>query len=281
MDLHTHSYFSDGECSPEAVVLQAKKQDISVLSVTDHNVIGYRKEIQETAGKQRIVFIEGIEISTLHQLNNSVSLHVLGYSKNFNRPLLQEALLGTINSYNERARKIIDKLNQEFPGIQLDFEKIKKDGHESYVSRNTLARLLVEHVRNISIEDALKKYVFVAEDDSWMIKTEDSFNLIKQAGGVAVLAHSGRELRRMGLAAYENMIARFAIQGLQGLEVYYPKCAQEEIRIMKEVAKKYQLYITGGSDWHGPAYTPSITMGIEDSKMGIAQFLNEAIGIYL
>lgn len=280
IDLHTHSYFSDGEHSPESVILEAKKNNVSVLSITDHNVIGYDKNIQKIAKANSICFIEGIEISTLYKLSdNSISLHILGYSASFDRLSLQNTLGETINGYNVRAKKIIEKLNREFPAINLDFEKIKSEGKETYISRNTLARLLIQHEKNMPIKDALKNYVFVAEDDSWMISTEDSFKLIAQAGGVAVLAHSGRELRKMGLMAYENMISEFVCYGLKGLEVYYPKHTAEEICIMKNLAKKYGLYITGGSDWHGHLYTQQVTVGMEDHEGNIGQFLEKALNI--
>lgn len=274
VDLHTHSYFSDGEYSPEDIILEAKKHNISALSITDHNVIGYDENIKSVAKIHHIKFIDGIEISTLYRSpNGAMSLHVLGFGKNFDRILIHQGLIETINGYNGRARKIINKLNQEFPAIKLDFEKIKNENREAYISRNTLARLLTGHVKNLSIKDALKKYVFAEEDDAWMMRTEDSFRLIKQAGGVPVLAHSGRELRRVGLAIYENMIRQFAQLGLRGLEVYYPKHTAEETHVMKDIAKKYGLSMTGGSDWHGPTYTPNITMGISDDKMDSVHFL--------
>lgn len=163
--------------------------------------------------------------------------------------------------------------------MHLDFEKVKNEGREAYVSRNTLARLLIQHEKNMPIKDALKNYVFVTEDDSWMISTEDSFKLIVQAGGVSVLAHSGRELRKMGLIAYENMLSEFVSHGLKGLEVYYPKHTAEEVHIMKNLAQKYGLYITGGSDWHGHLYTPQVAVGMEDCEGNIRQFLEKALNI--
>lgn len=206
-------------------------------------------------------------------------MHILGYSTNFDRLSIQSKLSETIKGYNIRAKKIIEKLNHEFPGIDLVFEKIKGEGQEAYISRNTLARLLVQHKKDISIKDALKNYVFVAEDDSWMIPTEESFQLIAQAGGMAVLAHSGRELRTMGLVAYENMLVRFVHHGLQGLEVYYPKHTIEEVGIMKSLAKKYKLYITGGSDWHGHLYTPQVVVGTKDTDGDIRQFIDKVFNV--
>lgn len=282
IDLHTHSYFSDGECSPEVVILEAEKCKVSVFSITDHNVVGYDENVKKAAKVRNVNFVEGIEVSTLYRWSDStISLHVLGYSKSFNRSFLQKTLSGTIHGYNERAKKIITKLNQEFPIIHLDFERIKSENREAYISRNTLARLLTENIKNLSIKEALKQYVFVEEDDGWMIETEESFRIIEKAGGVPVLAHSGRELRKMGLVDYENMIQHFAQCGLRGLEVYYPKHTLEEIYTMKNIAEKYELYITGGSDWHGPLYTPNITLGIQDHENDIIRFLKEAIGISL
>lgn len=282
IDLHTHSYFSDGECSPEEIILESKKNKVSVLSITDHNAIQYDENIPEIAEKNDINFIEGIEISTLHILSDdTISLHILGYGKTLNRKSLRQQLQKTIDGYNTRARKIIDKLNREFPTLRLDFEKVKENNREAYVSRNTLARLLVEHTKTFSIKDALKHYVFTEEDDSWMIKTEDSFQLIARAGGFPILAHSGRELRRMGLTVYESMIRQWVQSGLQGLEVYYPKHSIEEMDAIKNIAKKYGLYITGGNDWHGMSYTPDVQIGIGNHEKDISPFLKDVMGISL
>lgn len=275
IDLHTHSYFSDGEFSPEAIILEAKRQNISTLSITDHNTIKYNQDLHKFAGEHNIKLIEGIEISTLHQLpNNSISLHVLGYGKNLNKQLLKQALFETIEGYDKRAQKIIIKLNKEFLDIKLDFEKIKKHTKEMYISRNRLARLLTKHTKTISINEALKKHVFTPEDNSWMIKTEESFRIINKAGGVPVLAHSGRELKKMGLENYKKMIAQFSRYNLKGLEVYYPKHTLKETEVIKDIAKRYGLHITGGSDWHGPSYTPDISMGINTSEFDINSLLN-------
>ena len=279
IDLHIHSYFSDGSCSPQEIILESKKNKISALSITDHNTIQYSKDISEIAKQSDVHFVEGIEISTLHRLpSDSISLHVLGYGEILNRKVLRQQLQKTINGYNTRAQKIINKLNREFPELQLDFEILKENNHEAYVSRNTLAGLLVDHLKNISIKDALKRCVFVEEDDSWMMKPEDSFQLIARAGGIPVLAHSGTQLRKMGLAVYESMIQQFVQAGLRGLEVYYPKHTTEEIDTIRNIANKYKLYITGGSDWHGSIYTPDIQIGIDGYEKDFAPFLKDILG---
>lgn len=282
IDLHTHSYFSDGESSPEQIIVESKNNQVSLLSITDHNTIQYDENIVKIAQKNNINFIEGIEISTLHTFPDStISLHVLGYSKEFNRKMLSQHLKKTVDGYNSRAQKIVDKLNREFPELHLNFELIKENSHEVYVSRNTLARLLSDHLKTISIKEALKQYVFIEEDDSWMMKTQDSFLLIAKSGGVPVLAHSGRELRRMGTEAYALMISQFVKSGLRGLEIYYPKHTEEEMATMRSIANKYGLYITAGSDWHGNAYTPDVKIGMDCNGKDLAPFIGDVAGVFL
>ncbi|MBI5254219.1 PHP domain-containing protein [Candidatus Falkowbacteria bacterium] len=277
IDLHTHSYFSDAEYSPEEVIAEAKKRKVSILSITEHNFIPETEIIKEYAKKNNIVFIEGIEISTVWRiLGSTTSLHVLGYGKKLDSGLLNKSLKKTIDGYNNRACAIIDKLNKAFPELALDFQSLKVNSKEAYVSRNTLARLLVEHFKNtLSIEEVLKQYVFVEEDDSWMMTPEESFKLITTAGGVPILAHSGRELRKMGLIEYEKMVVGFVEAGLLGLEVYYSKHTNKETDTIKHTANKFKLYITGGSDWHGRTYTPEIEIGRELQAEDVAAFLSD------
>ena len=277
IDLHTHSYFSDGEYPHGEIILEAKHKGVTLLSITDHNVLSNTEQTKEYAEESGIYFIDGIEISTLYRLPNATaSLHVLGYGKTLNRSLLNEELSGTIESYTTRARKIVDKLNKSFPTLCLDITILKKNSHETYISRNTLARLLMEHLEDkISIKDVLKQHVFVKEDDSWMMTPEKSFDVIKKSGGISVLAHSGRELRKIGMVAYESMIQHFVHAGLRGLEVYYPKHSADEVDTIHTLAKKYNLHITGGSDWHGKMYTPDTQIGMDVPEQEILHFLNE------
>ncbi len=275
IDLHTHSFFSDGENSPEEIVLEAVRKGVTLLSITDHNFLPEAELLK--LSEKRISLIQGIEISTLFKTSTSeISLHVLGYGKKLNHRLLNKELMGTVGGYNRRAQSIIAKLNKEFSTLNLDFKSLSVQNNEAYVSRNTLARLLVEHLKGaISIKDALKQYVFVQEDNSWMISPKESFRLIISAGGIPVLAHSGRELQKMGLVKYEKMVSEFVKDGLLGLEIYYPRNTSENINVMRGVAKRFGLYITGGSDWHGHTYTPEFKIGQEVPREEVVSFLND------
>jgi len=161
VDLHIHSNFSDGQYSPEKIINFVHKKNISIFSLIDHNfILDDTNNIKKIAKDKDLTFIEGIEISCLEK-ESKMSFHVLGYSCDFNKSTINNKLKPTVDGYNNRAKKIISKLNIEFPSINLNFENIKGESSEIYVSRNTLARIIVNYFKNkISIKEALKKICF-------------------------------------------------------------------------------------------------------------------------
>ncbi len=147
-DLHTHSYFSDGENSPEEIIIQAKKNNVSILSITDHNTIKYSEKVKEIAEANNLMFIDGIEITTIYRKpTKEISVHILGYGKKLNRKILEQNLVETINGYNDRAKKIIKKLNTLFPNLKLNYTSIKKNNYEAYTSRETISKILTENIK--------------------------------------------------------------------------------------------------------------------------------------
>ena len=277
VDLHIHSYFSDGECAPKSILKQLCSKDVSIFSLTDHNfILNSNDNIKRMARAEGISFIEGIEISSLDRHLN-MSFHILGYSSNFDKSSLNKCLQGTIDGYDDRAKRIINKLNQKFPDIHFNFQHMKGKGREAYLSRNTIAKELCSKLGNrVSMMEALKKYVFIKEDNSWMLTPQECFKMIKGAGGVSILAHSGNILRGLGTNEYENLVKRFSNEGLNGIEVYCPSHSSLEIREMERIAKENSLFITGGSDWHGENYTPGVDLGVDLPKDELVPFLESA-----
>jgi predicted metal-dependent phosphoesterase TrpH len=170
IDLHIHSYFSDGENSPEQILERIKEKDISLFSITDHNFL-----TQETAALASstslfgIEYIQGIEISCIDKITG-ISLHILGYSLDFDVKYLNKKTKETRDGYNRRAKKIIDHLNERHPGIDLDFNEMRLNSKEVCVSRNTLAVRLQNFLNNPKMShNELLKEVFVPEDNSWML----------------------------------------------------------------------------------------------------------------
>jgi hypothetical protein len=251
IDLHTHSYYSDGQNSPAELLEFAYKKKLKIFSLTDHNFISKeQKNLQKEALNKNILFIEGIEVSCVDRESNK-SLHILGYSHSFNIGKINKALTPVIYGYNERAKKIIDKLNNKFK-IGLNFDELKKEIPSVYISRNHIAKKLSDFLDNKLMFKEILKEVFVEEDDSWMPDAKEAIDIISQSGGEAVLAHPGNLIKGDD---FENLLKKLINYGLKGIEVYYPKHNPESIKKLEEIALKYKLIITAGSDWHGQIFS--------------------------
>ena len=192
IDLHLHSYYSDGEDGPNKLLRLAIEKKISIFSITDHNFIVPKDEkFFKEAELNGIKFVQGIEISSFDDKTKS-SFHILGYSKNFDTYKMNAELKKTVAGYNDRAKKIIQKLNKKYPGLNLNFYDLKKKNPEIYVSRNTIAIELKRFLKSDATIKELSKEVFVEEKSGWMLSPEEAIHLIVRLGGTPVLAHSGR-----------------------------------------------------------------------------------------
>lgn len=180
-DLHIHSFYSDGEDSPENILKHASKLGIKGLAITDHN--GMRPEVKQIVNKARklgIEVFEGIEISSQISLrNDNLNLHILGYSSNFNIRNLNKGLKKTIAGYKIRAKKIIKKC--QALGIPINYNRLKKQSNEFCVSRNTIAQEIVKY-KNIEFKEALK-IAFVEEKENWFLSPFQAISLINASGG--------------------------------------------------------------------------------------------------
>lgn len=251
IDLHIHSHFSDGINSPEEIREEARQEGVKLFSITDHNYIGADARLIKD-GQKKFSFLQGIEISSLDRVTDE-PLHILGYSYNFNIPQINRSLASVVEGYNIRAKNIIAKLNDKFSS-GFDFEEIKKETPAAFVSRNLLAKKLTEFVGNGMIMTEALNEAFIDEDNSWLPGAEDVIGLIQNCGGIAVLAHPGNILEKTSI---EELIKRLGAAGLGGIEAFYPKHSPKTTGVLINLAKKYQLIITAGSDWHGRNFSAS------------------------
>jgi len=261
-DFHLHSHYSDGEHDLNFILREAKKNGIAGFSIVDHNYI-YEgiKDFKNRVNQEGINFLEGIEVSCIDK-KRGISIHMLGYSNNFDVKTINKDLQLIIDGYNTRAKNIISKINNELPGINLDFDKIHASNNERYTSRNTLAREVSRFLNNsLPIKEILKKYVFVPEDDSWMFSPHEVISIIKKNNGKAFIAHSGRIYSKIGKDEYVKFIKELREAGMEGIEVYYPSHTEDQFNVLNDIAQNNNLMMSGGSDWHGYTYTPQTTIG--------------------
>ena len=259
-DLHLHSFYSDGEERPKRIFDRALASKVRGIAITDHNGIHQKtKQIVAKVKRCNIDAFEGIEISSqMSYGNNDISLHILGYSLDFNAKNLNKNLKKTILGYEMRAKQIIKKCNKL--GIPINYNKLRKQSNEFYISRNTIAKEILKY-RKITLKEALK-IAFVDEKENWFLSPFQVISLIKESGGMPVLAHPGRLLPQLLKQSPKSILEQLIDCGLRGIEVFYPKHTKSEINELLRLANKYNLIITGGTDYHGPNISPLTKIGV-------------------
>ncbi|MBT3464823.1 PHP domain-containing protein [archaeon] len=277
IDLHLHSFYSDGEDSPKELLKKIEKNNVSFFSICDHNYISPESiELQNIAKKKKITFFPGVEISCIDRITDK-SLHILGYFKNINIDCLNLSLKPTVDGYNRRAKKIIRKLNNRYNGLNLNFEKLRLIKNEAYISRNTLAMELIKFFGDskITLKEVLRE-TYIEESDSWMLDSKEAIEIINSAGGIAVLAHPGNLIKNK--IDFEILLKRLVKYGIAGIESYYPKYSDNMVTFLNYIGNKHNLTITAGSDWHGENYTPDRIIGFEiDHYIApVIKYMNQA-----
>jgi len=244
LDLHMHSSASDGALAPEAVVQAAIQARLDVISLTDHDTVSGVPAALEAAHGENITVIPGIEISTSL---DDVELHILGY---FVDPT-DAALLahtGKASARREdRLREMVFRLADEGVDVPLDlvWELV---GKGTSPGRPHLARALVQIGVVESVPEAFDRFIGNAHPayvPTRLLDPEGAFHLIREAGGVSVWAHP-QEWQ------IEPLLPGLVEVGLQGVEVYRPWLSRDRMARIEAAARRHEMLVTGGSDWHGP-----------------------------
>jgi len=251
-DLHLHTAFSDGTYTPEELVKKAKAKGLSAIAIADHDSIEGIPLAIEAARDEDIEVIPGIELTAEYE---GLEIHILGYFIDYKNKQLQEKLDSLAIIRKERIYKILDKLAEL--GIKIDPQVVFDISGSGTTGRLHIARALLKEGAIKSINEAFQKYIgdrCPAYVCGFRFSPQDAIELIRGVGGIAVLAHPY-------LLKRDELIPEFVKCGLQGLEVYYPEHTQAMINFYLEMAKKYNLLVTGGSDCHGKA-KPEVKIGM-------------------
>lgn len=241
-DLHIHTSYSDGTMTPEEVVDDALRRGVSTISITDHDTVdGLVIALRYGQGKN-IHIISGIEFSSY--LSPS-EVHILGYFIDVNNISLQKMIRQSRDDRVNRIHDMVDKLHALH--VDIDAQEILALAGQGSPGRMHVAETLWKHGYCATIIESFTKYigdnkpVYVPKKT---LTSQQAIELIRDAGGVAVLAHPG-------LTQRDHIIGDLVQYGLQGIEVYYPSHSPQTVRKYLKVAKKYDLAVTGGSDFHG------------------------------
>ena len=257
IDLHLHTTASDGELSPEGLVGYALKNDMKAIAITDHDTVSGIERAIEYAKEKGIEIVPGIEISTDDFEKEFYDVHVLGLFIDYKNKELNELTEWLMGARIRQKKEIIKKLNEL--GYEISFEELEREVGEIY-GRPHIAKILMKKYPSEfpdmrSVFDELlgtNKKAYVLQEKPSLKR---AMEIIRDAGGVAILAHPG-----VFIDDFEKVIERFVELGGQGLEVYYPYsdvCSQDKeveeklVKKIEEIALKNNLLITGGSDYHG------------------------------
>ena len=257
VDLHIHSYYSDGTASPAELVQMAIDSGLQSIALTDHDTVEGLEEFLDCANDHKLELIPGLEISATHR---EFSLHILGYGIDHRNEHLTKWLTRLQEGRVKRNEQIINKLQKMGHDIQLD--ELEDISHCGQTGRPHIARLLRNKGIVQSNKDAFSLYLRKggpAWADRFAYSAAESIEIIHQAGGIAVLAHPG--ILEKHTKALPLLMAELVERGLDGIEAYYPSHSPAVEKKMRSFAKKYHLVLTGGSDYHGNNRTFSTMAG--------------------
>ena len=258
-DLHVHSTVSDGSSAIGQLIDEARNKGLDAIAITDHDTMSH---IVQIPADTSIQVIAGVEISAVHHSTNTRA-HVLGY--NIQRPEIITAftqpLLEARNKNSERQAELLIK-----SGFRIDINKLARaDGKYLYK----------QHIMDWLVTTGQVPYMFgdfyqktfkqsgICAFDIEYTDVFDAVRMVKKAGGLAVLAHPGQQQNF-------KLIPYLVRSGLDGLEFNHFSNSRKDKEVILDYANRHNLFLTGGSDYHGK---------YEPQPFGLGDFLSEESGV--
>lgn len=272
LDLHLHTTYSDGSLPPADVLALAQKAGVTALAITDHDMVDGLPEAFEAGARLGIEVIPGVEISSRY--GNS-ELHILGYYLDWQNPILVERMACLRESRHKRNPLIIEKL--QALGLDISYEEVKDLAGKGAVGRPHIARVLMEKGYVQSAKEAFDRYLADGKPAYVPRELPDptvAIAWIREAKGVAVLAHP-LWVKPKG-EDFATLCGKLKAEGLGGIEVHYSTHSKQQTSDFLSVAKKLDLLITGGSDFHGVT-KPDIEVGIGKGGLKVPSKLLEPL----
>jgi predicted metal-dependent phosphoesterase TrpH len=250
-DLHIHTTASDGLLSPKEIFKIANDKGLSGISVTDHDTINALAECSFLACDYGMDFIPGIEISSDYK---GYEIHILGYYIDYTDTTLLSFLDWMQQKREDRNKKIIKLL--EGQGYNVNYEEILKsiNINNKSIGRPHIARLLIEKGYFNSIGEVFSQLLGAGKPayvNRHKISIEDAANIIIKSKGIPVIAHpliNNKFNENNDIEGFIRLCIEF---GIKGIEVFHTLHNEEQEKYLLELARKYKLVITGGSDCHG------------------------------
>ncbi|MGN0430189.1 MAG: PHP domain-containing protein [Acetatifactor sp.] len=268
IDLHVHSTCSDGTLSPTELVDYAIQKGLSAFALTDHDcvegldtILSYAKSLPNAPE-----IIPGIELSTDE---NGQEVHMVGLFIDHHNPEFNQYLQEFIESRTTRNKKMCHLLQEH--GMNITYEELEAEFPGAVLTRAHYAKLLMKHGYVKSIKEAFERFLgdhcpcYVSREKITPVMAID---LIRKAGGLAILAHP--ILYHMSDARLDALVQKLKEAGLTGIEAIYSTYSPAEERQIRKLAAKYDLLLSGGSDFHGEN-KPGLDLGTGYGKLYVPE----------
>lgn len=247
IDLHTHSNLSDGTDTPAELMRKAAKVGLDVIALTDHDITSGWEEAAKMVKTTGVSLVRGMEISCAW---NGITVHLLSYLHQPDAPALNQALTETLQSRENRAYKIVEKISADY---RLKWEEVlAKAPSNGPIGRPHIADALV--AKGIFPNRSAVFETILHPRSPYYVRYQtlnpiEAVELVRQAGGVPVVAHPRARKRQKLLPTH--VFLEMKHHGLAGLEVRHRDNAPADQSFLTEIAAAYDLLITGSSDYHG------------------------------
>ena len=262
-DLHTHSCYSDGTCTPEELIHLAERAGLSAIALCDHNTVRGLPAFLEAAKGSPVEAVPGIEFSTEYR---GTELHILGlFVEPEHYPEINELLEEALHRKEQSNMELVERLKEQ--GLALNYWDIKAETPGGSVNRAVIGAYLVGHGFCETMGEAFDKWLSLERGFYVPPKRPEAYDVIrfiKSVGAVSVLAHPFLNLNEAGLRAFLS-----EAEGLDGMEVYYPKFSPEQTALAETIAEEFGLVKSGGSDFHG-ANKPDIRLGVGKGSLRVS-----------
>lgn len=257
IDLHAHTTASDGEKSPEELIDLALSKNLSAIAITDHDTISGLKSAFEYSKSKNIIFVPGME---LEADVDKGQMHILGLFIDFENKELNNVLDKIKQGRIHRNNLFIQEFNKM--GFEITLEDLQKVSGGKIIGKPHFAKVFLQK-NYIKTKNEIFDNYFNKPPLSDIKKTRYSpevlIKLIKKANGIAVLAHP--QSLKLDDEELEIKLKELISYGLDGLECYHSKQTPEQMHTFKALAKKLNLLVTKGSDYHGPITKPEVELG--------------------
>lgn len=264
IDLHTHTYESDGSFSPDELVRAASDAGLEALGICDHDTFAGYDQAVPLASDAGLDLVCGIELSTKWRDGARAagrSVHVLGYFLGEPPPPRFRAWLARLQAARrDRNRRLAARLQSL--GIDIRLEQVEAIGR-TLAGRPHFARLMVENGYVANVQEAFDRYLaewgqaYVEREEPLL---EEGIRRVAEAGGMPALAHPVRLGTSAEAARMHAIVATMRDMGLEGIEVWHSDHAPADRELYLALAARFNLAVTGGTDFHGEN-KPGVALG--------------------